>query len=268
MRFLFLFRFVFRSDRFQFLYHQTVKHQNQTERYEKTANERVQSKRGRLMKFHLKRRHIIADINRGVILIPIDRTRIVAVFRAIFNLTRMRNQRYHQHYAERPRQNRNNTRNCRCAPFRRRNRMTDGYVTIRAHNKQKNRTRKLIDTRQNQIRFAHDRTEDPRLFDHRNDQKWYTDQETFVGNCEIHNVHVGDGLHFRETYHDVDDERVAEKTDQTDEGEEDLLTDEGGVVGWRRFVSSIVHFDVHCVLMFFWKIKSFFIVLDLNHNLI
>lgn len=196
MGFLLLFRLVLRPYRFQFLYDQTIKHQNQAERYEKTADESVQRKRRRLMKLHLKRRHVITNVYTPVVLIPIDRARIIPILRPVLNLSGMRNQRNHQHNAERPRQNGNDSRNGRRPPFRRRNRMTNRYIPISAHNKQKNRTGKLVNTRQNQIRLAHDRPKNPRLFDHRHDQKWNPDQEAFVRNREIYNVHVGDGLHF------------------------------------------------------------------------
>lgn len=171
---LFLFfGFVFWTDRFQFLYDQTIKHQNQTQRYEETADESVQRKRCRFIKLHLKRSHIIADVNASVIFIPNNRARVIPVFRAIFNLSCVRNQRNHQQNTERPRQNGHDPRNGRRSPFRRRNRMTHRYIPISAHNKQKNRTRELIDTRQNQIRLTHNRPENPRLFNHRHYQKWY-----------------------------------------------------------------------------------------------
>lgn len=101
-------------------------------------------------------------------------------------------------------------------------------LPVRAHYEQEDRAGELVDARQDQVRLAHDRTEDPRLLDHGDDEEGDADKETLVGDGQVDDVHVGDGLHLREADHHVYDEGVAEETDQTDEGEEDLLEDEGG----------------------------------------
>lgn len=44
-------------------------------------------------------------------------------------------------------------------------------------------------------------------------QKRYADEIAFVRNGQIQNVHVGDRLHFRETQHHINDQRVAEQAD-------------------------------------------------------
>lgn len=95
--------------------------------------------------------------------------------------------------------------------------MTNGYVSITAHDEQENAARELIDPRGYHVRFAHDVTERPLAYRHGDDQERYPDQEALVGNGQVHYVHVGHGLHLRIPEHHVDDQGVAHESHHADD---------------------------------------------------
>lgn len=83
--------------------------------------------------------------------------------------------------------------------------MANSDVPISAHNTQENRAGELVDTRGNHVRLAGGIAEDPLLVDHRDEEEGDADEEAFVGDGEIDDVHIRDGLHLRVADHHVDD---------------------------------------------------------------
>lgn len=110
--------------------------------------------------------------------------------------------------------------------------MTHRDVPICRHDSQEDTASKLVDAGRSHVDLAHDLPERPQLEVHRGDQEGDADQEALIGDRKVDDVHVGDCLHLAEPQHHVDDQRVAEESDDADEGVEDLGDDvEGRLVG-------------------------------------
>lgn len=107
--------------------------------------------------------------------------------------------------------------------------MTNRYVPIRAHDEKKNGTGVLVEAGQDEVSLAHNVAENPSFFDHGDYEERDADQEAFVRDRQVYDVHVRDRLHFGVADHDVDDEGVAHKAHDADDGEEYLLAYQGHV---------------------------------------
>lgn len=167
-----------------------------------------------------------------VVLGPYD---VAALDVTLVHGARVHDDRYHEYDAERPRGDRNDFRHVRGAHLGRRYWMAYGYVPVRAHDHQEYAAGELVDAGRGHVHLAHDVAERPELHGHGDDQERYADQEALVGDRQVHDVHVGHGLHLGEPDHHVDDQRVADQSDDA----HDYVQDFGYQVQ-RRFVSGRV----------------------------
>lgn len=87
--------------------------------------------------------------------------------------------------------------------------MTHSNVTVGRHDGQEYGTGELIDTGRGHVDLTHEISEWPIGDGHCDHKERNTDEKALVGDGQVHDVHVGDGLHFAEAENNVDDQRVA-----------------------------------------------------------
>lgn len=94
--------------------------------------------------------------------------------------------------------------------------MTDSYVPIRTHYAQEYGTGKLVNPGGYHVRFTHEATKRPGPERHGCNQERYADEKAFICDGKVHDVHVGDRLHFGIAKDYVDDQGVAQQADHAD----------------------------------------------------
>ena len=95
----------------------------------------------------------------------------------------------------------------------RHDRVAHGQETITAHHGQGVDSREHVDARQHVVDLTHGAAERPVAEQRRRHHERKSDQKEAVGDRQVQDVHVGDGLHLGVSRHDEDDERVADETD-------------------------------------------------------
>lgn len=193
------------TDRLQFPDDQYVEDEYEHERYGEPEYERIERERG-----------LPAE---QLVLRPYD---VAALDVALIHGVCVHDDRYHENNAERPRGDRHDLGHVRGAHLGRRYRMAYGYVPVRAHDHQEYAAGELVHAGGRHVHLAHDVAERPELHGHGDDQEWYADQETLVGDRQVHDVHVGHRLHLGEPDHHVDDQRVAHQADHAHDHVQDL----------------------------------------------
>lgn len=193
------------TDRLQFPDDQYVEDEYQHEWYGEAEDERVERERG-----------LAAE---QLVLGPYD---VAALHVALVHGAGVHDHRYHEYDAERPRGDGHDLGHVRGAHLGRRYRMAYGDVPVRAHDHQEYAAGELVHAGRGHVHLAHDVAERPEIHGHGDDQERYADQETLVGNGQVHDVHVGHRLHLGEPDHHVDDQRVAHQPDDAHDYVQDL----------------------------------------------
>lgn len=95
--------------------------------------------------------------------------------------------------------------------------MAHSHVSVGWHDRQEDRTGELIDTSRGHVDLAHEVTEWPIRDGHGDHEEWNANEEALVSDGEVHDVHVGDGLHLTEAEDNVDDKCVAQQSCDADD---------------------------------------------------
>lgn len=95
-------------------------------------------------------------------------------------------------------------------------------IPVSRHDEQKHRTGNLVDPRRDEIHFTEKVSKWPVAHHGGYHQERDPNQEAFIRNCQIHNVEIGDRLHFGESNHDVNHQSVPCQADEADNAVEDL----------------------------------------------
>lgn len=129
----------------------------------------------------------------------------------------------------------------------------------------------MVDARRRHVHFAADNSETPAFHIGGDHEEGNADQEELVGNSQVHDVHVGDGLHLGIAQHDVDDEGIAGEAHQAHHAIQKLRDDghrEADVVHLRAVVvvGVVVHGWRRCLLPSAWvseeKVQVFLVDTD------
>lgn len=147
---------------------------------------------------------------------------VAAVVRVLLHGVGVHEDGHHQQSAGRPRRQGHHFGHERRPDLGRGNRMAHGHVAICAHDRKENAAGELVDAGRRHVQLAHGGAKRPGLQRYGGYQEGDTDQEALVGNGQVDDVHVGDGLHLAEAHHHVDDQRVAQQADDAHHREDDL----------------------------------------------
>lgn len=104
--------------------------------------------------------------------------------------------------------------------------VTHSHVAVCRHDGEEDGAGELIDTGGRHVDLTHEVTKRPIRNRHRNHQKRYADEKTLIRDGQVHNVHVGDGLHLAEPQNHVDDKCVAQQPGDADNQVDGLCGEE------------------------------------------
>jgi len=125
--------------------------------------------------------------------------------------------RQHGEHRRHPDARANQSRDAQRPAAQRRHRPTNGQVAIGAHDRQHEHGRKPVDWRGREEQAADDGAEHPAFEDRRRDEEWQTYQKAEVGDGQIGDVEVSNGLRLGVARYDDNNASVADDPADTDQ---------------------------------------------------
>ena len=123
----------------------------------------------------------------------------------------------HGQYRRRPDTNTNHTRDDQRPVVMRRHRPAHRHVAVNRHHRQNEHRRKPVDWRRREEQPTDDVAKYPALQDGRGDEDGQTDEKTQVGDSQVSDVEIRDGLGLGVASYDNDDARVTNDAANTDQ---------------------------------------------------